>query len=93
MHTHTQNKTNAHLLHVLELLLKSWAWRIFVVQVSEKIVLLDEEARKLRSHEAESETRAEQLQADKKALLSTNEALRTEVCVASVRVCVACVCV
>ncbi len=50
-----------------------------VLQVSEKIVLLDDEVRKLRAHEAESEARAEQLQADKKALLSTNEALRSEV--------------
>ena len=48
-------------------------------QVSEKIVLLDDEARKLKAREADLDARAEQLLADKTTLLAAQEELRAEV--------------
>lgn len=47
--------------------------------MSEKIVLLDDEARKLKAREADFESRMDQLVADKAALLATQEELRAEV--------------
>lgn len=53
--------------------------RYCVPQVSEKIVLLDDEARKLKAREADFESRVEMLTADKAALLTVQEELRAEV--------------
>lgn len=49
------------------------------VQVSEKIVLLDDELRKLKAREAECEVRLEHMGAEKATLLAVQEKLRGEV--------------
>ncbi len=49
------------------------------LQVSEKIVLLDEEVRKLRLRNSEAEARADQLLADKESMMGIADDLRGEV--------------